>query len=60
MRTIFLIKQLLKESDLSSVSFQLNSDCDIVVKTEPLDIDLQDKIQALLDRETDSYMNMID
>jgi len=60
MRTIFLIKQLLKESDLSTVSFKLDSDGDIEVLTDPLDMDLQGKIQTLLDREIDSFMNKID
>ncbi|MBI9015150.1 MAG: hypothetical protein JEZ08_23155 [Clostridiales bacterium] len=60
MRTIFLIKQLLKASDLSTVSFKLDSDGDIEVQTDPLDMDLQDKIQTLLDREIDSFMNKID
>ncbi|MBI9015385.1 MAG: hypothetical protein JEZ08_24340 [Clostridiales bacterium] len=60
MRTIILIKQLLKDSDLSTVSFQLDSDDNIIVKTDPLDIDLQDKIQSLLNREMDSFMNKID
>lgn len=60
MRTIILIKQLLKDSDLSSVSFSLDDDDNILIKTEPLDIDLQNKIQDLLDREIDSFMNKID
>jgi hypothetical protein len=60
MRSIFLIKQLLKDSDLSSVSFELDSDGNIQIKTNPTDLDLQNKIQTLLDREIDSFMNKID
>ena len=59
MRTIFLIKQLLKESVLNTVSFQLDPADNLVVVTEPSDPDLQDKIQALLDREMDSYLNTL-
>ena len=60
MRSIFLIKQLLKDSDLSSVSFKLDSNGNIQIETDPIDINLQNKIQTLLDREMDSFMNKID
>lgn len=59
MRTIMLIKQLLKDSDLSSVSFSLNEDGSLFIQTNPLDSDLQEKIQSLLDREIDSFLNKI-
>lgn len=55
MRTIMLIKQLLKDSNLSSVSFKLDEEENILIETHPLDVDLQEKIQSLLDREIKSF-----
>lgn len=59
MRTIFLIKQLLKESNLSSVNFTLDEENNLIITTEPEDYDLQEKIQNLLKRELENYMNSI-
>lgn len=59
MRTIFLIKHLLKESDLKSVNFELDEKNNLIITTEPKDNDLQEKIQDLLKRELENYMNSI-
>lgn len=59
MRTIMLIKQLLKDSDLSSVSFSLTKSNELLIHTNPEDKDLQNKIQSLLDREIESFFNKV-
>ncbi len=56
MRTI---KQLLKDSDLSSVSFYISENGNLIIKTNPLDEDLEHKIQEVLDKEIDHYLNKI-
>ena len=60
MRTIMMIKQLLKDPDLVSVSFQVNKEGKLFVLTKPEDKDLEEKIQVILDKETDAFNNNIE
>ena len=61
MRTIMLIKKLMRDSELSNVDITYDTETDkFVVNLSPPDSELRKKIQELLRKEVYSYENNIE